>query len=87
MSPVPAAALSQSKNCHPEAAEPRAKASDSQRRISVLRSDTIMSGAGEIPKSKSPTRARITYPFEELQNPPLDNLARNSYHAEEKKKK
>jgi hypothetical protein len=35
MSPVPAAALSQSKNCHPEAAEPRAKASDSQRRISV----------------------------------------------------
>jgi hypothetical protein len=36
MSPVPAGALSQSRNCHPEAAEPLAKASGSQRRISVL---------------------------------------------------
>jgi len=37
MNPVLGAALSQSKNCHPEAAESLAKASGSQRRISVLR--------------------------------------------------
>jgi hypothetical protein len=37
MNPVLGAALSQSKNCHPEEAESLAKASGSQRRISVLR--------------------------------------------------
>jgi hypothetical protein len=39
MSPVLASPLSPSKTCHPEAAESPAKASDSQRGISVLRRD------------------------------------------------
>ncbi len=49
MSPVLAAALSQSRNCHPEAEE--SLASGSQRRISVFRADAE--------RGKDPGRARL----------------------------